>query len=96
MVNIGSMIARSGIRQAPVSNIFTFVSVSLMIVNLVASEPVPAVVGMATRPGLLMSMSLPMYEDHDASDASSTEIALAVSIGEPPPKAIRKSHPEAL
>lgn len=47
-VNTGSTMASSGMSGVPAMSIFTSLAVSVMIVNCVASEPVPAVVGMAT------------------------------------------------
>ena len=47
MVNCGSMTAKSGISPGPFKSIFTCVAVSVIMVNWVASDPVPAVVGMA-------------------------------------------------
>ena len=54
-----STTARSGSRAAPFSSIFTWVAVSVIMVNWVASDPVPAVVGMATIPGSGPAISLP-------------------------------------
>jgi len=51
MVNCGSITARSGIRDGPFKSIFTCVARSVMIVNWVASDPVPAVVGTAAIKG---------------------------------------------
>ncbi|MNE66307.1 hypothetical protein D3C80_1618480 [compost metagenome] len=52
--------------------------------KLVTSEPVPLVVGMATKQGLLRPLSL--RQCHSAYIT-----ALAASMTEPPPKAITRS-----
>ncbi len=47
-VNTGSMTAKSAMSLASLRSIFTSVSVLVIIETFVASEPVPAVVGIAT------------------------------------------------
>ena len=49
IVNEGSTTASAGMIEGPPSSILTLFSVSVMIVFFVTSEPVPAVVGIATR-----------------------------------------------
>ena len=56
----GLMTATSGTRQSPFNSILIPFSVSVTIVNLVASEPVPAVVGIATIGGTFPSIIFPL------------------------------------
>ena len=58
--NSGSMTASVGTRSSPLSSIFILVSLSVMTVNFVASEPVPAVVGIAAIGGRPPSIAFPM------------------------------------
>ena len=92
MVNAGSSIARSGIRTAPFKSIFMSFSVFVMIVNCVASEPVPLVVGIATIGGVGTVITLPRKSLTEQPLVATAPIAFIASIGEPPPTAIRKSH----
>ena len=55
-----SSTARSGSSLSPFSSILISFSVSVIIVNFVASEPVPAVVGISTIGGNSPSISFPM------------------------------------
>ena len=59
-VNRGSTTASCGMSTVPFSSIFTSFFVSLMMVNWVASDPVPAVVGMAVMGGVGAVMGRPM------------------------------------
>ena len=59
VVKLGSTTATSGMRAGPFNSIFTWVSSSVITVNMVASEPVPAVVGIATMGTKGPSMTCP-------------------------------------
>ena len=59
-VNDASTIATSGISTVPFNNILIVVFVSVIMVNCVASDPVPAVVGIATIGGSGFVISFPM------------------------------------
>ena len=52
--------ANEGISTLPLSSILMSFLVSVMIVNCVASDPVPAVVGIATIGGISTSITSPM------------------------------------
>ena len=56
----GSTTAISGTSPSPLRSIFTSVAASVITVNFVASEPVPAVVGMAVMGGNLPVISFPI------------------------------------
>ena len=58
-VNLGSSIARSGIRTGPFNSILISLFVLVIMVNCVASEPVPLVVGIATVGGVGTEMVFP-------------------------------------
>ena len=58
-VNAGSSIAISGISTAPLRSILISFSVLVIIVNCVASEPVPDVVGIATIGGVGTVITFP-------------------------------------
>ena len=58
--NAGSMIASDGIRQSPFRSIFMLVALSVITVNFVASEPVPAVVGIAAIGGIFPFITFPI------------------------------------
>src|SRR4030042_5709431 len=94
-VNSGSTRATLGMIIGLAISIFTSRSVSVMMVNWVTSLPVPAVVGMAMsgdpRFGILLAprKSVRLRPGLVARAA----MALAVSIGLPPPTAIKKSAP---
>ncbi len=60
MENCGSMTARSGISTFPLSSILISFLVSVMMVNWVASDPVPAVVGIAMMGGISALISFPI------------------------------------
>lgn len=76
------------------SSILTSVAVSVMTVNMVASLPVPAVVGMAAMGTKGPSMTLPIKSRSRAPGYfSSTAAAFIRSMGLPPPTAIIKSQP---
>ena len=64
----------------------------VIIVNCVASEPVPLVVGIATIGGVGTVITLPRKSLIEPPLVATAPIAFMVSIGEPPPTAIRKSH----
>ena len=68
-----------------------------MIVFFVTSEPVPAVVGIATRYGTGMSMLTCMNSliFLPSGCVDMNMMAFAVSIGLPPPSATRKSQPSS-
>ncbi len=65
---------------------------------LVTSEPVPAVVGMATRGGrgLVKARPVPMKSSIGLPSATETPMPLAQSMGLPPPKARIESQPSCL
>ena len=68
-----------------------------MMVNHVASDPVPAVVGIAIIFGSGVVISLPMKSAIVLSgSAASNAIAFMESKGLPPPIPIRKSHSSCL
>ena len=92
MVNLGSSTAISGIRFLPFSSILMSASVFVMMVNWVASEPVPLVVGMAAIGGRAPVISFPYQSLMDPPFTATTPMAFMVSMGEPPPTAMRKSH----
>ena len=56
-----------------------------MTVNFVASEPVPAVVGIATTGPAIFVISFPLKSEILPSFAAMTAIAFAASSGLPPP-----------
>ena len=97
MVIKGSTRATRGMIMGLAISIFTFLTVSVMIVNWVTSLPVPAVVGMAMRgaPGLGILLG-PSKSFIFPGLVARAEMALAASIGLPPPMAIRKSAPDSL
>src|SRR5512135_1066790 len=79
-------------------SILTSRSVSVMMVNWVTSLPVPAVVGTAITgaPGLGILFAPMNSVILRPGLVASAPMALAVSIGLPPPTAIRKSAPASL
>jgi len=82
-------------------SIFSSLASSVMMVKRVASDPVPAVVGMAKtgRPGrscacgAFSARTARRTASGSAGMPDSTAIALAVSIGLPPPNPITQSAP---
>ena len=69
-------------------------SVSVMTVNWVTSEPVPQVVGMAISGGSgFLILSAPKYSRMSPPFVARSPIALAASMGLPPPTATRPSQP---
>ena len=91
-VNLGSSTAISGIRFLPFSSILISASVLVIMVNWVASEPVPLVVGMAAMGGRVPVISFPYQSLMEPPFTATTPMAFMVSMGEPPPTAMRKSH----
>mmetsp|Transcript_72304 Transcript_72304/g.172674 ORF Transcript_72304/g.172674 Transcript_72304/m.172674 type:complete len:216 (+) Transcript_72304:1029-1676(+) len=96
--------ATCGTRPGSASMIFFFASGRLMTAATVVSEPVPAVVGIATMGGSLrpvtpyqVTWSMPSMSSRSLSGlAMSAPIALAQSMGEPPPREMRLSQPDSL
>src|SRR5512136_88607 len=97
-VRRGSTRATLGIIIGLAISIFTSRSVSVMIVNWVTSLPVPAVVGTAIRgdPGFAILLAPRNSVTLRPGFVARAAMALAASIGLPPPTAIRKSAPESL
>ena len=92
-VNAGSTMATSGMSGAPAMSIFTSACVFVMMANCVASEPVPAVVGMATMGQTGPEKPSPRNESMSRPLETHIAMAFMVSMGEPPPSAIMKSQP---
>ena len=91
-VSMGSTTATLGMRK-PETTPCLVLSFSLAKMAIaVTSEPVPAVVGTATigRP-FLGTMSMPTIDSTEASLPTSTEVILATSMAEPPPKPMMQS-----
>ena len=82
----------------PAISIFSPRSVSVMTVKRVASLPVPAVVGTAMTGNPAASACTGTLKSRiclpapDARPAARIDMALAVSMGDPPPKPIRQSY----
>lgn len=92
-VRIGSTMAMVGMNTGCFSIILTSSAVLVITVTSVASEPVPAVVGMAKcgmRGG--MQDDFPRRSPIYPPFVSRTTIALAVSMQLPPPREMTKSH----
>ena len=91
-VSMGSTIATLGMRKPDETPCFTFSFSLAKMAIAVTSEPVPAVVGTAMigRP-LRGTSSTPTMSSTDASLSTSTDVILATSIAEPPPKPMMQS-----
>src|SRR5512136_728613 len=97
MVIGGSTRATRGRILGLAMSIFTSLAVSVMIVKGVTSLPVPAVVGIAMSGAAGLGILLaPMKSLIFPAFVARAPIALPVSIGLPPPTAIRKSAPASL
>src|SRR5690625_84426 len=89
------MVRCAAINGPPVLNLYSLSS-SVITAHCVTSDPVPAVVGIVVNGGIRFDKgflpSAASYSKTDASWATSTPIALAVSIELPPPTAMRPLH----
>ena len=95
-VNSLSTIASLGISTSPFKSIFICFFESVITVNLVASLPVPAVVGIAASGKISPVISFPLKSAILPSFTAIAAIAFAESRGLPPPIPIIKSQSDSL
>ena len=84
--------ASVGINPSPPIKSFSSAAVSVMTVNFVASEPVPAVDGMQTTGATGPSIARPRNAVIFSPVCAQTAMAFAASSALPPPKPMAKSH----